>query len=107
MEKFVSEEKTQSPQPIVVTDIHMPFWSMVIFLVKLAIAAIPAILILAVLGAVLSGVFAGLLWRSSHRQVPRILPGASNDWRDQHLGNYPTSGRTVLDGVGDPWARLC
>jgi len=45
---------TPSAQPIVVTDIHMPFWSMVVFLVKLAIAAIPAILILSVLGALLT-----------------------------------------------------
>lgn len=56
-------EVTPSAQPIVVTDIHMPFLSMVVFLVKLAIAAIPAILILtflaAALGAILSGVFAG------------------------------------------------
>jgi len=47
---------TPSAQPIVVTDVHMPFWSMVVFLVKLAIAAIPAILILSVLGAILTGV---------------------------------------------------
>ena len=54
---------TPSAQPIVVMDIHMPFLSMVIFLVKLAIASIPAILILtflaAVLGAILSGVYPG------------------------------------------------
>jgi hypothetical protein len=37
---------------VVVTDIKMPFWSMVIFLVKLAIAAIPAFIILAILGAI-------------------------------------------------------
>jgi hypothetical protein len=56
-------EVTPSAQPIVVTDIHMPFPSMVVFLVKLAIAAIPAILILtliaAVLGAILNGIFLG------------------------------------------------
>jgi len=31
---------------VTVVDIEMPFWSMVIFLVKLAIAAIPAMIIL-------------------------------------------------------------
>jgi len=31
---------------VVVTDIRMPFWSMVVFMVKWAIAAIPALVIL-------------------------------------------------------------
>jgi hypothetical protein len=53
-------EITQGAQPIVVTDIHMPFWSMVVFLVKLAIAAIPAILILSILGAILGAIFSGI-----------------------------------------------
>lgn len=57
-------EVTPSAQAMIITDIHMPFWSMVVFLVKLAIAAIPAILILsvlaAVLGGILSGIFAGI-----------------------------------------------
>jgi hypothetical protein len=44
---------------VVVTDIRMPFMSMVTFMVKWAIAAIPAIIILAVLGAVLMGVLGG------------------------------------------------
>lgn len=45
---------------VVVTDIQMPFFSMVIFMVKWAIAAIPAIIILFILGAILSGIFGGL-----------------------------------------------
>jgi hypothetical protein len=52
-------------QPVLVTDFQMPFASMVGFMVKWAIAAIPAIIILffifAVLGAVLGGFFASLL----------------------------------------------
>lgn len=36
---------------VVVTDVRMPFASMVVFLVKLAIAAIPAMIILSVIGA--------------------------------------------------------
>lgn len=50
---------------VVVTDIRMPFLSMVVFLVKLAVAAIPAMIILSVIGAVvtalLGAVFHGLL----------------------------------------------
>lgn len=39
------------PQRVSIVDIRMPFWSMVVFLVKLSIASIPAFLILSVLGA--------------------------------------------------------
>ena len=45
---------------IIVADIKMPFISMVIFMVKWAIAAIPAIIILFILGAILSGIFGRL-----------------------------------------------
>ena len=52
-------------QRVVVSDIRMPFWSMVIFMVKWAIAAIPALVILFLLlmafFAVFSSVFAGLM----------------------------------------------
>jgi hypothetical protein len=41
---------------VTIVDIKMPFWSMVVFMVKWAIAAIPAILILVVLWAMLIGV---------------------------------------------------
>jgi hypothetical protein len=43
-----------------VVDINMPFASMVGFMVKWAIAAIPAVLILVVLGALLTAAFAGV-----------------------------------------------
>ena len=45
---------------VVITDIKMPFWSMVMFMVKWAIAAIPAIIILTLLFAIASGVIKGL-----------------------------------------------
>ena len=41
-------------QRVVVTDIKMPFASMVVFLVKLAIAAIPAMIILSLIGALVT-----------------------------------------------------
>ncbi|MBK5958783.1 hypothetical protein CCR97_11255 [Rhodoplanes elegans] len=47
-------------QKIVVVDLRIPFFRLVFFLVKLSLAAIPAALILAVLGFVLSAVFAAL-----------------------------------------------
>jgi hypothetical protein len=37
-------------QEVIVTDVHMPFWSMVGFMVKRSLASIPAIIILTVVG---------------------------------------------------------
>ena len=54
-------------QPVVVVDIKMRFGSMVIFLVKLAIASIPAAFILFVIGAVLSLAFGSFFAGFSHR----------------------------------------
>lgn len=39
---------------VVVTDIKIPFWSMVVLLVKWAIAAVPAVLILMLIAALIS-----------------------------------------------------
>jgi hypothetical protein len=47
-------------QRVVVTDIHMPFWSMIIFMVKWALASIPAIIILTVIAVLAWRVTAGL-----------------------------------------------
>jgi hypothetical protein len=41
---------------VVVTDIKMPFGSMVVFMVKWAIATISAIIILTVIGSIIFGV---------------------------------------------------
>lgn len=55
-EVAVSEE-----QRVVVVDVKMRFPSMVVFLVKLAIASIPAALILFLLGVLLTALFGSLL----------------------------------------------
>lgn len=46
---------------VVITDIKMPFLSMVVFMVKWAIAAIPALIILAILVGIIAAVFGGLV----------------------------------------------
>ncbi|MEQ9530805.1 MAG: hypothetical protein RLN59_02790 [Haliea sp.] len=51
---------SESNNQVIITDIKMPFMSMVVFMVKWTIAAIPAIIILAIIGAVIAGVFGGL-----------------------------------------------
>ena len=45
---------------VVVTDIKIPFWSMVVLMVKWALAAIPAIIILIAIGSVLSMILGAL-----------------------------------------------
>ncbi|ADH86340.1 conserved hypothetical protein [Desulfurivibrio alkaliphilus AHT 2] len=49
---------------VVVVDISMPFWSMVVFMVKWSVAAIPAMIIIFLLAslffAVLGGLFGGM-----------------------------------------------
>jgi hypothetical protein len=46
----MSEDKRE----VIVTDIKIPFWSMVVLMVKWAIAAIPAVIILMLLASLLS-----------------------------------------------------
>lgn len=52
-------EPNHLPERVSIVDIRMPFWSMVVFLVKLSIASIPAFVILSALAA---AVFALLGW---------------------------------------------
>lgn len=46
---------------VIVTDVKIPFWSMVVLMVKWATAAIPAIIILLAIWAVASAVIAAIL----------------------------------------------
>jgi hypothetical protein len=48
-ESVTTQQYRQSPHQVVVTDINMPFGSMVQFMIKWAIAAIPAAIILSVI----------------------------------------------------------
>lgn len=51
----------QHPTHVTVTDIDMPFMSMVLFMVKWTIATIPALIILAIVGGVFWALLAGML----------------------------------------------
>lgn len=50
----------QDAQKVVVTDVDMPFFSMVGFMVKWALAAIPALLILFLFAAAIGALFNAL-----------------------------------------------
>ncbi len=47
-------------QEIIVTDVQIPFISMVVLMVKMAIASIPALFILTMLGGIFSGLFGSI-----------------------------------------------
>lgn len=47
-------------QEVVVVDLKMSFWSMVVFMVKWAIASIPALIILAVIATLVAMVLGGV-----------------------------------------------
>ena len=51
---------SENGKNVVVTDIRMPFWSMVVFMVKWAIAAIPALVILTGIWWITVALFGGM-----------------------------------------------
>ena len=51
---------------VVVTDVKIPFWSMVVLMVKWAVAAIPALIILIIIGSVLSVAMAAIFGGGMH-----------------------------------------
>ena len=53
-------EPPSARMQVVVTDIDMPFMSMVVFIVKWTIAAIPAMIILFVLGTIAAVLLGGI-----------------------------------------------
>jgi hypothetical protein len=52
---------TRTNNEVTVVDIKMPFLSMVIFMVKAAVAAIPAVIILSLVASVVMTLLAGFL----------------------------------------------
>jgi len=55
-----------SNQEVVVTDIKIPFWSMVVLMVKWTLAAIPAIMILFFISAAFSAIFSAMFGWPPH-----------------------------------------
>ena len=69
---------------VIIKDIQMPFWSMVIFMVKWAFAAIPAIIIIAIFVAAL----AGMLAVGSPMQIVREVRATENESTARGLRHY-------------------
>ena len=57
---------TEPNTQVTVVDIQMPFWSMVVFLVKFAIASIPAVIILSILGTIFFAIMTALFGVGMH-----------------------------------------
>lgn len=117
-------ENDNPRQEVRVTDIRMPFGSMVLFMVKWAIASIPALVILVVVGAVIWGAIAavsrsllvpsrGLVLSGAPpgtKPPSRALPGDSGDTRemsteqvaylDKILVKNVSVGKSVLGETG-------
>ncbi len=51
---------SDNKQEVVVTDIQMPFMSMVVFMVKWIVASIPAFFILWIIAFMFMGIFGGM-----------------------------------------------
>jgi hypothetical protein len=58
-QRNLASRAASEAKPVVVIDIRMSFWSMVWFMVKWAIAAIPALIILVIIFSVALGMFKG------------------------------------------------
>lgn len=46
---------------VIIVDVKMPFLSIVVFMVKAAIASIPAFIILAIIGGIIFAILGGML----------------------------------------------
>lgn len=79
---------------VIVTNIKMPFWSMVVFMVKWAIASIPAFLILAAVGFAIVLPFSGLQQAYKHKVSDTEMKTALKDAAVAMEGRYLSAGNT-------------
>jgi len=102
--KFDEENR----QNVTVTDIHMPFSSMVVFMVKWAIAAIPAFIILTAISLFTWSILGGLLhsWTLSNQAIKigsearTPFPAEESAYLGKIIVKGVTVGPTTLDGKG-------
>jgi len=52
---------TQSADRVIITDVRIPFLSMVILMIKWVLASIPAFIILCILGGIATAIFGGII----------------------------------------------
>lgn len=97
---------TSAPaQPVIVVDIQMRFWSMVVFMVKWTLAAIPALLILVVLGTVAVSVATSVMLgsvgtvpeRPAMNSLPAVPPAAAPSSAEVPAPETPAASKTLID----------
>ncbi len=54
--------ESDEAKKVIVVDLQMPFFSIVVLMVKWALASIPAIIILAVIFSLVTGIMGGMLF---------------------------------------------
>jgi hypothetical protein len=54
-------DEVESKQQVVVTDVRIPFWSMVTLMIKWAFASIPAAIVIAIIYFVIAAFFGGCM----------------------------------------------
>lgn len=59
-------KESKDKREVIVTDIQMPFFSMVVFMIKWVLASIPAIIILAIIFFFGTAIFAGIFGVGSY-----------------------------------------
>ena len=57
----MSVQPPAAPHRVSIADVEIPFWRMVAIIIKWTLAAIPAIIILSVIFAIIGAVFGGIL----------------------------------------------
>ncbi len=65
----MSQISSASASPVVVVGFDMPFWPLVRFLVKIAIASIPAGIVIAFIYTVLGWIYGALLLATHHTNL--------------------------------------
>ena len=91
----MSSDESEKKQEITVTDIQMPFRSMVLFTVKWAVASIPALIILVLLGTVFWGVAIGVLSSMGVRPWSSALAGAITGKSQGTVRQNTDTGKTL------------
>jgi hypothetical protein len=67
----MSESSTAPATPVVVIGFDMPFWPLVTFLIKIAIASIPAGIVIALFYVVLGWIYGAILLATHHANLLR------------------------------------
>lgn len=99
------------PARVEVIDINMPFMSMMLFMVKWALASIPALIVLALVGAAAAGVFTAAVGSMSILQRTQEQSKQQSEY-DNRLSRYNDDcsqfkGRTVVADNEQSEFRAC